>query len=173
MKSHGKEFIGSIQVKSVSSTPVSGAIGEIVYNTVDSGLYVANGSTFSTVGGSSSLIKTLDPFGDDVLHVFAVPGPYISVQTHGVTPKARVTAYDLIMSIHGGVGTLYYSLGRDDFSYTQPNTDPKAAYIELTCSDLGMISIYIKVTDSSTPSSQESKAQTYVMVQDNHGLCGV
>lgn len=172
MKSHGKEFIGSIQVKSVGSVPSSGAEGEIVYNTGDNSLYVADGATFEAVGGSGgSPIKTDDPFGDDVLQILCT-GVNACMQTHGASVQARVSAYDVITSIHGGVGTLTYAVSRNDSSWTS-NTDPKLAYVTFTGEgDLATQIIYVRVTDSKTPTPQVTKVQTYTVVQDNYGLTG-
>ena len=172
MKSHGKEFIGSLIVKSAGSVPSSGAEGELFYNTGDGSLYVADGSTFSAVGGeASSLIRRYDPHGDGIIHVVCTAQTIINYQLHGATPTARVTAYDLILSVYGGVGTITYYISKDAGMSWSSNTDPKQAYVEWSDGTISFLSVLVKVVNSDTP-AKESKVDTFVIIQDNYGLTG-
>jgi hypothetical protein len=95
-------------------------------------------------------------------HVTDVPGP---------NALARVSAFDIITSIH--------YLGGDELEYTMinpnagvptpiTNTDPKLSFVNFDCSELGVQTVRITVTDGTLTSET---VEVFVTIQDNVPYC--
>jgi len=91
------------------------------------------------------------------------------VNLNGTSDTVRVTAYDLIRSVHGGSTSLplTYMMSKNNVDWTS-NTDPFACYLEFNCDDLGGLPVYVKVEDG-TNNGQPVVA--YITVQDNGVIC--
>ncbi len=89
----------------------------------------------------------------------------------GAGIAARVSAFDIITSVHyTGTDTLTYTLGTTTGSIPGPvsDTDPKLAYVEFACADLGLQTIQLTISDGSLTSEV---IETYATVEDNGTLC--
>lgn len=93
-------------------------------------------------------------------------------ETRTGTPMIRITAYDLISSIRGGVPPYLYAIKRVGSVYAGNYSDPTDAYTSISCSEIssGYFQVVIKVTDSTSYQS-ESKVTVYAL--DLDGNCPV
>lgn len=105
---------------------------------------------------------------DGKLQVIALHGTAYCLKNYGGgTIKIRVTALDIIKSVHAANGlTLTYGISKDNITWSE-NADPTLAYIEYVCMDSGTQQQWLKVSDG----SNTAKVQTYVLVQDTYSLC--
>jgi hypothetical protein len=91
------------------------------------------------------------------------------------TPIARMTAYDCIKAIHGGIGPFQYGIERDAASYGYtPESDPKDAYVEGTCTDIlggGLVQLFVYVHD--TYGNVYGPVNMMWAIQDPNNMCGI
>ena len=112
--------------------------------------------------------RAYDPFGDGVLQVVCqnVVKPVV---LHEGNPYVRITAHELIRSVHGGVGTITYGIRYGGYGSYVTSTDPRLAYIDVedVCDNLGTMSFDVQVSDGATTSVTD----TQILMQDNAGIC--
>ena len=105
-----------------------------------------------------------------VINYFSYLGDIMPTGVLGQGRK-RVSAFDFIRSVHyTGTEPIIYSISRDGGDSVE-NTDPKLAYVDYDCMDVGQLStilVYAYVMDG--PVSQPYFIQ--VMVQDTMLVCG-
>jgi len=124
-------------------------------------------------------ITNLELYTDKVLELSVFNGLAFNLADHGgPSATCKVSVYDLVRRISGGVGTVTYGIRRSGdgagfpaaaLPYQNFNTDPKKAYIQLNCDDLGtgIVEVWIKDTVNTGV-----YVETYVLPQDNNGVCG-
>jgi hypothetical protein len=77
---------------------------------------------------------------------------------------ARISAFDVIKSIQGGVAPYYYDLVKDGQSPEPAVADPKDAFVTFTCNELGAQSLTLRVVDSNTGPTGPNTTQVDVQV---------
>ncbi|HRR49273.1 MAG TPA: hypothetical protein P5293_04900 [Bacteroidales bacterium] len=105
-----------------------------------------------------------DPTGDEVLEIVTINN--INIDLANRTPAStRLTAFDLIVSVHGGIGEITYHMSKNGMSWSS-STNPQLAYLDYTSADIGSTAAYVKVTDES---AQEDYVIVSITLQDNYG----
>lgn len=86
-----------------------------------------------------------------------------SYETKVGTPLLKLTAYDLILSVRGGKPPYQYAIKKSGSTYSGNETDPRNAYLVLSCADIsnGYVQLVVRVIDSTNLYS-ESKTTVYV-----------
>lgn len=109
---------------------------------------------------------------DGMLQISSYNGLVINFGDFSGTPKVRVTAFELIKSVHAADGlTLTYGISKTGETWVT-GTDPKAIYVDYVCADMtyigGLVLVSVRVSDGTNMAT----ADTYIMLYDNHDLCG-
>jgi hypothetical protein len=154
------ELTETLTVSSTDVVPVvkSGATMKVKVVNLVGGL---PGST--STGGIPNLY---DPNSDGVLRLLTISGFATSLEAEGVggNGKAYISARDVIMAVQGGTPPFTYYLKKDGGSYGAGHADPTAERLSYSYSDVGMVSFWIKISDSA---GKSTSTNNYITLQDN------
>jgi len=167
-----KQKSGStIELKSIlqgDGVQISGSTDEVVVS-ADVKVVEKCGKVYfyTTIGSNTYKVEALLDTNPSVV---LVGGYSVDMTNTMPDPTASVSASDLLAQAVSGSTTPYsYDLSKDGGStWTTPNTDPNLATLVFECSDVGVVSVRVRVTGADCNSDF---ADVFVNVQDNMGWC--
>lgn len=96
---------------------------------------------------------SIPTFDDGIVSAFGrlrIVTHYKTFLTFGYNETVRVSAYDVIVSVHNAVGNVTYGLSKNNVDWTE-STDPFSCYLEYDCDEFNSNStptIYVRVSDT-------------------------
>lgn len=152
-------------------------LGKLIYETSTNKILYGGSSGWTEPGGgggSTDIIRRFNIGPWTTLNIVGISTITVNVRPNwpGLEPGvglAYVTPADCLISVHGGVGTLTYYISKTGGEFDwQSNTDPTKCQVGFGCPQIGINSVFVKVTDSS---GQQDSVELAVVVQDRDSIC--
>lgn len=154
-------------------TSGQGIASEITYDNSESELEAENVQAaideLAESGGGGDP-QMYDIYGDGSFGINVLNGCIVNViSIGGGDGKARVSVQDLIRSVYGGTAPFQYRIKKAAAPWGVYFADPKLAYVQFNCAELGFNQVDIQVKDSLD--AETTFVETNVTVQDNATIC--